>query len=257
MNRKRPRRPRKLRRGAYLLPSLFTLGTIVLGFYALIRGLRGDFASAALMIILAGVLDNLDGRIARLTNTDSDFGREFDSLADVLTFGAAPALLAHLWGFRELGRVGWLLPLFFLVCGTTRLARFNVQTKVMDRRFFVGLPVPAAAGSVAAIVFFAPDSQWQPWLPAVLLAALAWLGLLMVSTFRYRSFKEIDLRKRWSYRAAPLLAAFVLLMIYHPSAFFLSAAILYTSSGPIGWVVGRVRSGTTERKSSPSEEVDR
>lgn len=257
MNRKRPRRPRKLRRGAYLLPSLFTLGTIVLGFYALIRGLRGDFASAALMIILAGVLDNLDGRIARLTNTDSDFGREFDSLADVLTFGAAPALLAHLWGFRELGRVGWLLPLFFLVCATTRLARFNVQTKVMDRRFFVGLPVPAAAGSVAAIVFFAPDSQWQPWLPAVLLAALAWLGLLMVSTFRYRSFKEIDLRKRWSYRAAPLLAAFVLLMIYHPSAFFLSAAILYTSSGPIGWVVGRMRSGTTERKSSPSEEVDR
>lgn len=257
MNRKRPRRPHKLRRGAYLLPSLFTLGTIVLGFYALIRGMRGDFASAALMIILAGVLDNLDGRIARLTNTDSDFGREFDSLADVLTFGAAPALLAHLWGFRELGRVGWLLPLFFLVCATTRLARFNVQTKVMDRRFFVGLPVPAAAGSVAAIVFFAPDSQWQTWLPAVLLAALAWLGLLMVSTFRYRSFKEIDLRKRWSYRAAPLLAAFVLLMIYHPSAFFLSAAILYTSSGPIGWVVGRVRSGTTERKSSPSEEVDR
>ena len=129
MNRNRPKSSRKLRRGAYLLPSLFTVGTIVLGFYAVIRGLRGDFASAALMIILAGVLDNLDGRIARLTNTDSDFGREFDSLADVLTFGAAPALLAHLWGFRELGRVGWLLPLFFLVCATTRLARFNVQTK--------------------------------------------------------------------------------------------------------------------------------
>jgi len=257
MNLNRPKSPGKLRRGAYLLPSLFTLGTIVLGFYAVIRGLREDFASAALMIILAGVLDNLDGRIARLTNTDSDFGREFDSLADVLTFGAAPALLAHLWGFRELGRVGWLLPLFFLVCATTRLARFNVQTKIMDRRFFVGLPVPAAAGAVAAIVFFVPDSQWQPWLPVLLLAALAWLGLLMVSTFRYRSFKELDLKRRWSYRAAPLLAAFVLLMIYQPSAFFLSAAILYTSSGPVGWIVARLRSGAKESQPLPSKEVDR
>jgi CDP-diacylglycerol--serine O-phosphatidyltransferase len=257
MKHNRPSRPGKLRRGAYLLPSLFTLGTIVLGFYAVIRGLRGDFASAALMIILAGVLDNLDGRIARLTNTDSAFGKEFDSLADVLTFGAAPALVAHLWGFRELGRLGWLLPLFFLVCATTRLARFNVQTKAVDRRYFVGLPVPAAAGSVAAIVFIAPDSQWQSWLPTLLLAALGWLGLLMVSTFRYRSFKELDLRKRWSYRAAPVLAAFVLLMIYHPSAFFLSAAILYTSSGPIGWVVARLRSGTKESESLPPKEIDR
>jgi CDP-diacylglycerol--serine O-phosphatidyltransferase len=256
VKRDRQKSSRNLRRGAYLLPSLFTVGTIVLGFYAVIRGLREDFASAALMIILAGVLDNLDGRIARLTHTESDFGREFDSLADVLTFGAAPAFLAHLWGFRELGRVGWLLPLFFLVCATTRLARFNVQTKIMDRRFFVGLPVPAAAGSVAAVVFFAPDAQWHPWLPAVLLAALAWLGLLMVSTFRYRSFKEVDLKKRWSYRVAPPLAAFVLLMIYQPSAFFLSVAILYTSSGPVGWLVNRLRSGSQPREESPPEQIE-
>ena len=145
--------PRRLRRGAYLLPSLFTIGNMLLGFYAIVLGFRGAdlgsaglFQRAALLVFAAGLLDGLDGRIARMTGTDSDFGREYDSLADLLTFGVAPALLTYAWGLRELLRFGWLVPLFFVVCCATRLARFNIQVRVVDSRRFVGLPAPAAAG---------------------------------------------------------------------------------------------------------------
>ena len=124
-----------MRRGAYILPSLFTMGNIWLGFYGVVLAYRGDFEKAAWMVIIAGVLDGLDGRIARLTHTESEFGKEFDSLADVLTFGAAPALMAFMWKLSNpaYGRLGWLIPLFFLLCTTIRLARFNVQTKATSR----------------------------------------------------------------------------------------------------------------------------
>lgn len=255
MKKGRRRVRRRLRRGAYLLPSVFTIGNILLGFYAVVRGFRGDFQGAALLIFVAAVLDGLDGRIARLTGTESAFGREFDSLADVLTFGAAPAFLAFLWGLDELGRIGWLVPLFFLVCTATRLARFNVQTRVVDTRYFVGLPTPAAAGALAAVLFFAPDREWKAGLGLVLIAALVGLGVLMVSTFRYRSFKEIDLRKRWSYRMALPLAAVLLVVAYHPPAFFLALAVLYTLSGPAAWLVARVRRGTGRPGRAGGEET--
>ena len=243
--RKRRRRPRRvrqrLRRGVYLLPSLFTTGNIVMGFYAIVRGFRGDFATAALIIFIAGVLDGLDGRIARMTHTESDFGREFDSLADLFTFGVAPAVLAYLWGLEQLGRIGWLIPLFFLICTAVRLARFNVQSKVVDSRFFVGLPSPAAAGSIASFLFVAPDSEWKVWLQAAMLLALVGVGSLMVSTFRYPSFKKIDLRQRWSYRVVLPWAAGILALAFHPPAFFLSAAVVYTTMGPASWLWGRLR----------------
>jgi len=242
--RRRPRRRRvrqRLRRGVYLLPSLFTMGNILMGFYAVVLGLRGHFATAALVIFIAGILDGLDGSIARLTHTESDFGREFDSLADVLTFGATPALLAYLWGLERLGRIGWLIPLFFLICTAVRLARFNVQTKVMDSRYFVGLPSPAAAGSIASFLFVAPDSEWKAWLEAAMVLALVGVGSLMVSTFRYPSYKKIDLRQRWSYRIALPWAAGLLALAFHPPAFFLSAAVVYTLMGPTSWAWGRLR----------------
>jgi len=239
---KKKRRVRaRLRRGAYLLPSLFTIGNILLGFYAFVLGFRGEFKTAALLIFAAGVLDGLDGRIARLIGTESEFGKEFDSLADVLTFGAVPALLAFLWGLKDLGRIGWLVPLFFVLCSAIRLARFNVRTKVVDSRYFVGLPAPVAAGAIAAFLFLVPSSDWRRWLEAVMLVALIAVGALMVSTFRYPSFKKIDLRQRWSYRAALPLAAVILVLAYHPPAFFLSAAMVYTLSGPLGWLFGRLR----------------
>jgi len=231
----------RLRRGAYLLPSAFTIGNILLGFYAVVRGYRGDFKGAALLVFAAAFLDALDGRIARLTGTDSAFGREYDSLADVLTFGAAPALLAYFWGLHELERVGWLVPVFFLVCSATRLARFNVQTRIPEGRDFVGLPAPAAAGALCSLLFFSPDSEWRSWMASLLLLSLLLLGMLMVSTFRYKSFKQLDLRRRWSYRVLLPLAALILVVAYHPPAFFLAVAVIYTASGPFSWLLQRRR----------------
>jgi CDP-diacylglycerol---serine O-phosphatidyltransferase len=246
-------RPGRLRRGAYMLPSLFTIGNIIMGFYAVICGLRGEFGKSAALVFIAAFLDAFDGRIARALGTESDFGKEYDSLADVLTFGAAPALLTYLWGIQALSpRDAWLLPMFYLVCTATRLARFNVQHKIVDVRFFVGLPAPAAAGAICSILFFVPDldPDYQRQLQWITAAALVVVGLLMVSTFRYRSFKAFDLRKRWSYRAFVLIAAIGLIIFYLPRATFLAIAILYTSSGPLAWLAGRL----SPRRDTPPEE---
>jgi CDP-diacylglycerol--serine O-phosphatidyltransferase len=232
----------RLRRGIYLLPSLFTTGNIFLGFWAIIRGLRGDFGPAAMAIFAAGFLDAIDGRIARMTGTESDFGKELDSLADVLTFGMAPALLAFLWGLHEFPRVGWLVPLFFVVCGATRLARFNVQTKVVDSRFFAGLPIPAAAGTVVTTLFFDPDRDWRTWMSGFLLVLMACVAFLMVSTFRYRSFKKVDLRRRKSYRFVALFPALVLILVaWKPQIVLFTLALAYAASGPLEWAIGRLR----------------
>jgi CDP-diacylglycerol---serine O-phosphatidyltransferase len=228
-------------RRAYLLPSLFTVANMLLGFYAVVLGLRGRFAVAALMVFAAAILDSLDGRIARMTGTESDFGREYDSLADLVTFGMAPALLAYLWGLEDLGRVGWLAPLFFLVCAATRLARFNVQTRKLDGRYFVGLPAPAAAGALASLLFVVPDRDWKSWLNLLLLGVLLTLALLMVSTFRYPSFKKLDLRRGWSYRVVLPIAAVLLLAAYHPPAFLVTMSAIYAVSGPVLWLRGKLR----------------
>ena len=234
-------RRRRLRRGIYLLPSAFTMGNIFLGFWAIVLGLRGRFDVAALAVAGAAVLDGIDGRIARLTNTESDFGREFDSLADVITFGVTPALLAFLWGLQEFPRLGWLVPLFFVVCGATRLARFNVQTKVHDKRFFAGLPIPAAAGTVGSVLFFDPDRDWRTWMAVGLLVAMALIGFLMVSTIRYRSFKQLDLRRRRSYRLLLLFGVVLLLLAWKPHEALVVLAITYTASGPVEWAISRLR----------------
>lgn len=236
----RGRVQRRLRRGAFLLPSAFTVGNLFLGFYAVIVALGGRFEAAGACILVAGVLDSLDGRIARMTGTESEFGKEFDSLADVVTFGFAPALAAYLWGLIELRRAGWLVPLFFLVATATRLARFNVQTSRVDSRWFVGLPCPAAAGAVASFLLVAPDADWRPWLIGLVTAGLVGLGVLMVSTFRYWSFKRIDLGRRRSYRVALPIAGLILLLAFYPEAFLPVVTMVYALSGPAGWLIGRV-----------------
>ncbi len=234
-------RRRRLQRGIYLLPSIFTMGNIFLGFWAIIRGLRGDFLTAPLAIAGAAVLDALDGRIARLTGTESEFGREFDSLADVITFGVAPALLAYRWGLDGFPRLGWLVPLFFVVCGATRLARFNVQTKVHDKRFFAGLPIPAAAGAVVSVLYFDPDRNWRTWMAAGLLILMVLIALLMVSTIRYRSFKQVDLRRRRSYRIVVVPLVVIGLILWRPHEALVVLAIGYALSGPLDWAIGRLR----------------
>ncbi len=238
-------KPSRIRRGAYLLPSLFTIGNILLGFYAIIRGLRGDFANAALFVFFAAVIDGLDGRIARAIGNESDFGKEYDSLADVLTFGATPAVLTYLWGLREFDHHdAWLIPLFYLVCCATRLARFNVQHKIVDVRWFVGLPTPAAAGAVCSILFFQPaPTEHQIWYQSLVAFALLATGLLMVSTFRFRSFKSFDLKRRWSYRAFVPIAAILLVIVYLPRATFLAIGLIYACSGPFSWLSGKLGFG--------------
>ncbi len=246
---------RRLRRGAYLLPSLFTTGNMLLGFYAVVLGIHGRFQIAALLVFVAGILDTLDGRIARMTGTDSDFGKQLDSLADVFTFGAVPALLCYHWGLETFDRAGWLIPLFFLLGAAFRLARFNVQTKIVDSRFFVGLPAPAAAGLICSLLFFVEGYAGEPWLQALVAGSLLAAGALMVSTFRYHSFKKLDLRRRQSYRLLLPLAAAILVVAYHPPAFFLAIAAIYTASGPLGWAWRRLTHREAGVPPTPAEIV--
>lgn len=241
--RARPR-ARGIRRGAYLLPSLFTMGNMVFGFYAIICGMDGHFRKASLFILLAAALDSVDGRIARMTGTESDFGKEYDSLADVITFGVAPGMLVYLWGLRDFNEDSWLLSVFYVVCTATRLARFNVQTRVVDSRYFVGLPSPWAALTICALLSFAPEytGDVRVVMQVVLGMALLLIGALMVSTFRYTSGKKLDLRKRWSYRAFVPFAAILLVFLFIPRATLLVITVLYTLSGPVTAAVSRLRS---------------
>lgn len=251
----KPTPPRGLRRGAFILPSLFTMGNILLGFYGVVLAYRGHFVTAAWVVVVAGILDMLDGRIARLTHTESEFGKEFDSLADSLTFGAAPAWMAFLWGLHEYGRPGWLVPLFFLLCTTVRLARFNVQKKSVDSRYFVGLPSPAAAATVVCLFFVSQqlDGAGTQWMTAAFFTVLPLSGSLMISTFRYPSFKRLDLRRKWSYRAAVVLAIVLLVVISEPVLAFEAIAVTYMLSGPTMWLWGKLRRRRTELPSPESD----
>ncbi len=261
---------KRSRRGVSILPSVFTVGTLVCGYYALLETLRGTypmatgldpaigllaFDNAAIAIGLAVVFDGLDGRIARLTNTSSDFGREFDSLADIVTFGVAPAVLAYAWGVRRVEDIngtnlihnlregGWIVAFAFIICGAARLARFNIQSSRVysDRKYFVGLPIPAAAGVIAAVIHFAktPLSQWSFGL--VWIGVVALLAFLMVSTVRYYSFKTLDLRRRRRYFAIILIGLGVLAIWKYSEPVLLALALTYALSGPAARLVARLR----------------
>ena len=247
-------RSRRFRRGIYLLPTVFTIGNLFCGFYSLVLAFRGDFERAALMIVVAGVLDGLDGRIARLTGTTSEFGNQFDSLADVVSFGVAPALLAYRWALLPLGRLGWLVTFLFLVCAAMRLARFNIQASVGDKRFFAGLPSPSAAGALACVVFAFPVFPDRDWVPISVAILVATLGLLMVSRFRYRSFKEFDLRNRRSYIYVLPLAAIVVAIAIHPKGALLFFAALYLVSAPSAYVWSVIARRRPQSSSESSEQ---
>lgn len=246
-------RSRRFRRGIYLLPTIFTIGNLFCGFYSLVLAFRGDFERAALMIVVAGVLDGLDGRIARLTGTTTEFGNQFDSLADVVSFGVAPALLVYRWALLPLGRIGWLVTFLFLVCAAMRLARFNIQSSVGDKRFFAGLPSPSAAGALACVVFAFPLSPELIWVPISAAILIATLGLLMVSRFRYRSFKEFDLRSRRSYIYVLPLAVIVVAIALHPKGALLFFAALYLISAPSAFLWSLI-TRTGSRTSAQSAE---
>lgn len=249
--------PRKQRKGMYILPSLFTIGNLAAGFYAILQAVQGTpqdvshFDFAAIAIGFAVVFDGLDGTIARLTNTASDFGRELDSLADVVTFGVAPAVLAFMWGFHQLPmdmnhdvrsrlvQVGAALCFLFLAAGASRLARFNIQTNPQPsnpgrpgRKYFVGMPIPGGAGCVAATVHFSkgyPITVW--WLSIIWMAFVFVLGFLMVSTWRFWSAKSIDFRSRHPFRLVLLIGAMFALIWFFSRYVLFFLALFYLLSG--------------------------
>lgn len=239
--RRRPRHPRRFRRGAYLLPSLLTMGNMFCGYACVVFAMRGAFELAGVFIGFAIVLDMLDGRVARMTGTASAFGVEFDSLADVISFGLAPAILAFTWGLESFGRLGWAAGFLYLSAAAIRLARFNIQTGLnQDKRYFVGMPSPPAAGVTAATVFAYPyglDGNLAFLaLPMVLVPAF-----LMVSTIRYRSFKTLDLGTRRSYRNLILVALVIAAVASHPQITLVTMAYLYLASGLVGLAYGRLQ----------------
>jgi CDP-diacylglycerol--serine O-phosphatidyltransferase len=237
---------RGLRRGASLLPSLFTTGNLFLGFWAVIKSLHGHFAEAAPLVGWAIVLDMLDGRIARLTGTTSEFGGELDSLCDAISFGVAPALLVYLWAFESIPRWGWIASFVFLMCGIFRLARFNVQRHSVDGRYFVGLPIPMAAAQIAALVHFDPEPVTLRAQALLVIPLVLTLALLMVSTLRYHSFKGFDLRKRRSYGTLLWIIVLLLPIALFPEYALLVLATTYAVSGPALHLFGMFR-----RRSEP------
>ncbi len=218
----------------YLVPNLFTLGNVVFGFYAVIVAMKGNFERAALFIVLAAILDSLDGRIARLTNSTSRFGVEFDSLADLISFGMAPSLILYIYVLKDYGKVGWLSAMLFTVCGALRLARFNVETisKKAKSSTFTGLPIPAAALTVMTYIMAASYYGW-PDHKVVLPFMIVALAYLMVSNVPYASMKGINLGMKESFGllVVAVLGVFILVM-YHYLILFLGA-LLYMLSGPV------------------------
>lgn len=238
--RRRTDRPRRFRRGVFLLPSLLTVANLFCGYACVVYATRADFDTAALLIGIAMVLDTLDGFFARLTNSTSAFGVQLDSLADIVSFGLAPAILAFTWGLWPLGRLGWAVGFLYLTATAMRLARFNIQTNnPSDKRYFAGMPSPAAAGVIASTVYLYPAGlqEWRQALPALAMVLVP--ALLMVSTIRFRSVKAIDVGWRRSYLALFIGAVIIALIATHPRLALVMMAYSYTVFAIVFWIMGR------------------
>lgn len=231
----------RLSRGLFVLPTLFTVGNLFCGYLSIWCSIRGTFEVAAYLIIVAAVLDALDGRIARLTHSASEFGEEYDSLADLVSFGVAPAVLAYSWGLSDFSQPGWLASFLFVVCGSMRLARFNIQTHVVDKKYFIGLPIPAAAGTISTLVLVTPEPLVDRLWMTGLLALTIILSYLMISTIRYRSFKDLDLRQRRPAWILPLIAVVFVVIAFRPTLSLLALALVFAASGPVAKLIGFLR----------------
>jgi CDP-diacylglycerol--serine O-phosphatidyltransferase len=226
----------KPHRGIYLLPNLFTTAALFCGFYAIVSSINGKFEIAAIAIFVAMLLDGIDGRVARLTHTESDFGAEYDSLADMVSFGLAPALVVYLWSLHNLGKVGWLVSFIYVACAALRLARFNTQASHSDKHFFQGLASPAAAAMVAGLIWngeFFKEYLSVFALQNVALVVTFFAGILMVSNVRYHSFKGVNWRSKVPF-VTILMFVFVLVFVSAEPALVLFAGFfVYALSGPV------------------------
>ncbi len=247
---------RKVRhRGVYLLPNLFTTANLFAGFYSIMCSISGDFTMAAAIVFVAMVLDGLDGRVARITNTQSAFGAEYDSLSDMVAFGLAPAIMAYQWTLSELGNVGLTIAFIYVACAALRLARFNTQIGVVDKRWFVGLASPAAAGVVAGVVWALSDNGVGAvdlaFVLIILFAVLvAAVGMLMVSNVKYYSFKDFDFKGRVPFVAILVVVLAFAVVFSDPPRILLLLFLVYALSGPVQYVL-HMRS----RKDSRQEDV--
>ena len=239
----------KRRRGIYLLPNLFTTAALFAGFYAIVAAMHTHFEAAAIAIYVAMILDGIDGRIARLTNTQSDFGVQYDSLSDMASFGLAPALVIYQWSLSGLGKLGWLAAFIYAAAAALRLARFNTQAPSADKQFFQGLPSPPAATLIAGMIWFGVSQGFSDGssmlfitFPVTLLA-----GILMVSNIRYLSFKQVDLRDKIPFMAGLIIVlVFVFIAIEPPLVLFL-ISLTYAASGPVLTLV-QIRKHRAARK---------
>jgi len=245
-----------LHRGVYLLPNLITTCGLFSGFYSIIATIDGSYQAAAICILIAHVFDGLDGRIARLTKSTSRFGIEYDSLSDLVAFGVAPGILVYKWALEPWGSWGWLAASLYVACGALRLARFNVQVDVVEKRHFVGLPIPAAADTVASTVllyyFFGGEGATHKHI--ILLVVIYGLAALMVSNVSYNSFKAVHFSPRQPFWILVVLIVGLKFVIAEPQIFLFTAFMLYALSGPVTWVLGH-RKRRRARAAAPVAKV--
>lgn len=231
-------RHESIKRGIYILPNLLTTGSLFAGFYSMVASLNGNFDTAALWIFLSAVFDGLDGKVARMTGTTSKFGVEYDSLADLVAFGVTPGLMVYAWALRPFGRLGWLAAFLFVACGALRLARFNVQVNTVESKRFVGLPIPAAASMVASTVLLFHHFGWPSSFKRLAIITLIYLlAFLMVSSFRYYSFKDPELIKRQPFGFLVLAIVLLIVVAAAPVVMMFAIMLAYVLSGPVGFVL--------------------
>lgn len=229
--------PNQRRRGIYLLPNLLTTAALFAGFYSIVQAMNGRYEAAAVAIFIAMVLDGLDGRVARMTRTQSAFGAEYDSLSDMVSFGVAPALVVYVWALKDMGKLGWIAAFVYCASAALRLARFNTQLEVADKRYFQGLPSPAAAALIAGLIWVmhdygikGSDIRWLAW------GMTLFAGLTMVSNVRYYSGKDINLRRSVPFTVVLLIVLGFILISLDPAHVLFGAFVLYGLSGYAGWL---------------------
>ena len=230
------------RRSIYLLPNLVTTAALFAGFYAIVQAMNARFEQAAVAIFIAMVLDGLDGRIARLTRTQSEFGADYDSLSDMVSFGAAPSLVMYVWALKDLGNVGWVPAFVYCAAAAVRLARFNTNIQVVDKRFFQGLPSPAAAALVAGFIWVADDFGFDrvDWIRYLAFITTLFAGITMVVTIPFYSFKDFNLRKRVPFWVVPAVIGSIAVIGYKPAMFLFLMFVAYALSGYVMWVLRKL-----------------
>ena len=247
--------PARLRKGVYILPNLFTTGNLFCGFWAIVSVFQEKFLFAAVAILVASVFDVLDGKVARLSGATSKFGVQYDSLADLVSFGIAPALLAYSWALRPYGRFGWLAAFLFVVCGALRLARFNVMSASGETKYFKGLPIPAAACMIALTILLYLRLIETGWVKDIVILVMIYvLAFLMVSSIRYSSFKELNLARRKPFSIFMFVVLSMIVIVMEPVLVLFGFVLLYIALGPVNMVIAWHKKKVLKRMEPVPEE---